>query len=459
MNGVLRTALGFYARTRTQRRLLAAALLLFAAKLVAARLAGTGPRTFSPWLILLGAPVPALASMIGVYSASDFRRISALRTVFLIPHSRLQLVAGMFLAQLIVAVIGTALVVLVGHAELPPLAWGSARGTFEILFGSALSLAVLLQMFAGPSRILSAVSVALPAALVFRFDLFMQPEIFGIPKAHVFMFAGILAWLVFAAWYVNTWHPAAPFSVWKRSSRSAPAPVQVSRQVAIRAFLLGQPSLWHASRQQFATWIGFHLVIVALFTAMKLLMARHHFPANYSMAIIILLYAPVVGVNNIAGLLARSSRRLWLRSGEPRNVLYAIAARVAWQSLALLGIPFFGLALLEMRFLPHTGGIDLLYLLAMCVALTPAALYLGLLNFRRRLDLSFLALYTVAAGALFARLFVESPQGQQLLWIAPPVLVAIGWVLRALARRRWYGIDWLQFRAERETAPFAARRV
>jgi hypothetical protein len=71
-----------------------------------------------------------------------------------------------------------------------------------------------------------------------------------------------------------------------------------------------------------------------------------------------------------------------LRSGEPRNVLYAIAARLAWQSLALLGIPFFGLA-----------------------------------------------------------------------------LVAIGWALRALARTRWYGTDWLQFRAERETAPFTVRRV
>ena len=155
MNGVLRTALEFYARTRTQRWLLAGAFLLLGAKLVAARLAGAGPRTFSPWPILLGAPVPALASMIGVYSASDFRRISALRTVFLIPHSRLQLVAGMFLAQLIVALLGTALVVLVGHAEPPPpLAWGSARGTFEMLFGCALSLAVLLQLFAGPSRIL-----------------------------------------------------------------------------------------------------------------------------------------------------------------------------------------------------------------------------------------------------------------------------------------------------------------
>jgi hypothetical protein len=202
----------------------------------------------------------------------------------------------------------------------------------------------------------------------------------------------------------------------------------------------------------------YHVVIVSMMAGMKLLIVRHHFPANYSMAIIILLYGPVVGVNTIAGCVARGSRRLWLCSGETRAVLYATAARLAWRSLALLGIPLFGLALLEIRFLPHEG-FDMLFPLAVNVTLTPCALYLGLLNFRRRLDLSFLALYMVAVGALFAGLLVESPQGKQLLWIAPVALVAIGCVLRSLARRRWYGIDWLRFRAERETSPFALRRA
>jgi hypothetical protein len=100
-----------------------------------------------------------------------------------------------------------------------------------------------------------------------------------------------------------------------------------------------------------------------------------------------------------------------------------------------------------------------LFPLAICVTLTPAALYLGLLNFRRRLNTSFLALYMVAVGALLGSTFVESLLGRQLLWIAPVALVAIGCVLRALARRRWYGIDWLRFRAERETSPFAVRRA
>jgi hypothetical protein len=459
MNGVLRTGLQFYLRTRLQRWLLAGVLLLFVAELLATRQACPCPRSFNLWPFLLGGLASGAAAMITFSSAWEFRRISALRTVFLIPHSRLQLAGGMLLAQLIAAAVGTGLVMLVGHAGPPaPLAWGSPRGTFEMLFGCVLSLVVLLQVITGPSRILSVVSLALVVPLVLRVDLFMKPEILGMPKADVLALAGILAWLLFAAWYVSVWRPATPFSAWSRGRDSAAVPVHGSRQKAIQVFLLGQPSLLRVCRQQIITWMGYHVFIVAMMAGMKLLIARHTFPANYSMAIIILLYGPVVGVNTIAGVVARGSRRLWLCSGESRNVLYAIAARLAWQSLALLGIPLFGLALVEIRFLPH-AGIDMLLPLAICVTLTPGALYLGLLNFRRRLNLSFLALYMVAVGALFADLFVESPRGRQLLWFAPVALVAIDCVLRALARRRWYGIDWLRFRAERETSPFAVRRA
>ena len=454
MNGVLRTAFQFYTRTRLQRWLLASAILLFAAELLATRQACPCPRSFNPWPFLLGGLSAGAAAMITVASAWDFRRISALRSVFLIPHSRLKLASAMFLAQLIPAAVGTGLAMLLGRAEpLSPLAWGSARGTFEILFGCALSIAVLLQVVTGPSRILSVASLALVAPLGLRIDLFMKPEILGVPKAHVLALAGIVAWFLFTAWYVGAWRPAAPLSAWSRGKDPTPAPLQVSRQKAFQVFLLGQPSLLRVCRQQIITWMSYHIFILAMLVGMKLLIVRHQFQMNYSMAIIILLYGPVVGVNTIAGVVARGSRRLWLCSGEARSVLYAIAARLAWQSLALLGIPLFGLALVEIRILPHEGS-DMLFTLAICVTLTPCALYLGLLNFRRRLNLPFLALYLVAVGALIVDLFVESPQSKQLLWIAPVVLVAIACVLRALAQRRWYGIDWLQFRAERETSPF-----
>jgi hypothetical protein len=458
MSGMLLTALQFYTRTRAQRWLFAGALALWTAQLLVTRAACAWPCSFTLWPFILGGLTAAAAAMMLISGAWDFRRISALRTVYLSPYSRLKLVGGMLLAQLFVALIVSGLVMLVGEARaLPPLAWGSARGTFEMLFGCALFCSVLVQVITGPSRVLSVASLALVTPLGLRPDLFMRPDLIGLPKAHVLASAGILVWLLFAAWYVSAWRPAVPLSVWSRGGPSAAARVPVSRQTAIEAFLLGQPSLLRVCRQQLSLWVLCHFSTIAMMAVTSLLILRHHPPVDYRTAITILLYGPVVGVNTVAGCVARGSRRLWLRSGESRTVLYTIGARLAWHALALLGIPLFGLALVEMRFLPHTE-IDLWFPLAICVALTPCALYLGLLNFQRRLNLSFLALYVVAVSALVASLFVESAQGRELLWVAPVTLLAIGGVLRALARRRWCGIDWLRFRAERETSPFAVRR-
>jgi hypothetical protein len=455
MKGVLKTGLQFYVRTRAQRWLLTVALLSLGAELIATRRFCCS-RSLSAGL--LAGLAGGTAVMLVVYGAWQFRLISVLRTVLLIPHSRLQLAGGMLLAQLIAAAVGTTVVTLVGAVEpLRSLTWGTPRGTFEMLFGSALSLVVLVQVITGPSRITSIVSFAVVAALGLRADLFIKPEILGMPKADVLALAGIILWFLFTAWYVTAWRSASPYAAWSRHRDRAAGPVRVSRDAAIESFLVGQPSLKRVCRQQVLTWMSYHVAIIAMMVGMKLLIVRHTVPVNYSSGTMILLYGPVVGVNVIAGCLARGSRRLWLRSGEARSALYAIAARLAWQSLALIGVPLFGLALLEIRFLPH-ADIDMLLPLAICIALTPGALYLGLLNFQRRLNLSFLALYVVAAGSLLAGLFVESGRGRHLLWMLPAALLAIGALLRTLARRRWYGIDWLKFRAERETSPFAVRR-
>src|SRR5580698_3297172 len=114
MNGVLRTALQFYTRTRAQRWMLAGALSLLAAELVAASRTCPCPR-FNPWPFLLGGLACSIAAGIIASGAWDFRRISAQRTVFLIPHSRLQLAAGMLLAQVAVAGVGAGIALLAGH--------------------------------------------------------------------------------------------------------------------------------------------------------------------------------------------------------------------------------------------------------------------------------------------------------------------------------------------------------
>ncbi len=86
-------------------------------------------------------------------------------------------------------------------------------------------------------------------------------------------------------------------------------------------------------------WLLCHFSTIAMMAVTSLLILRHHPPVDYRTAITILLYGPMVGVNTVAGCVARGSRRLWLRSGESRTVLYTIGARLAWHALALLGIP------------------------------------------------------------------------------------------------------------------------
>jgi len=439
---------------------LAVGLLILVAALVA-DLHNCPCRASSPWPYLIGGLTGLTiiaAFMIAVVSASYFNQISALRTVFLIPHTRLKLALGLLLAQLLAAAIVTGLLMTLdvglGHAEpKPPFAWGSPRGTFEILFGSALLVAVLLQAGTGPSRSLSVLTGSFGCVAPLGF-VFMKSEILGVSKADLLALAGLLAWLLFTAWYIRAWRPAARFA---GSSRPI-IPIEVSRQAAIDTFLFGEPSLAHACRGQLIMWMSYHVAVVATLAAMKLLLARHTFPANYSMAIVILLFAPVVGVNSVASCLARGSRRIWLCSGESRDVLHTNAVRLAWRSLALLGLPLWGLALLEIMVLPHES-FDMRLPLATSISLTPSALYLGLMHFQRRPILSALSLSLVVFGIMFASLLVESPQGRELLWLAPLALLAIGYTLRAVAQRRWHGIDWLRFRAEREISPFLARRV
>jgi hypothetical protein len=459
MSGVLRTALDFYTRTRLQRWLLAIGSLILVAERVA-ELHACPCRNPSPWLYLTGglAGLAIIAAlMLAVVSASYFNQISALRTVSLIPHSRLKLAIGMFLAQLIAGTLVTVLVMFVGHAEsIPPLAWGSPRGTCEILFGTALLVAVLLQAIAGPSSIVRlSVGLLVPIAILgLRVELFVEPVILGLPAADFLALAGLLAWLLFATWYIRAWRSVAT----PAGSIDPIYPIKVSRQAAIDALLLGEPSLTRACRGQVIMWMIYNVGVVVTLAAMKLLLARHAFPANYSMAIIILLVAPVVAVNTFASSLARGSRRVWLCSGESRDALHTNAVRLAWRSVALLGLPLWGLALLEIIVLPHKY-FDMRLPLTTSLTLTPCALYLGLLHFQRRPVLSVLALLLVALGIMFASLVVESPQGQQFLWLAPVVLIAIACSLRAFAQGRWHGIDWLRFRAERDISPFAARRA
>lgn len=450
MTGALAAAVQFYTRTRLQRWLLAVTLLLYAAWLAlwqgpCARACAPGPAPF-----LLGGPLIGTACSLLFQSAWDFRRITALRTVSLIPGAKWRLAIGLLLAQLGIAVVGTLLMSVFGAATPPPApAWGSLRGTFELLAGCTLLGVAAAQLITGPSRVVSVVTSAAVAAVAVRPDLFGGLSLLGLPKADVIALSGGLLWLAYSLWFVSDWRPALPLAAWtRRSPRETTPPdpaAPLSRSVAIATCLLGSESLLRACRPLLAAWLTYHGITLGMQALMPLLMHRHHV-LSFTLPILLLLYSPAIVIHAIAADISRGSRRLWLPAAESRAAMFSDAERLCWRALALPGLPLFTLALAEMRLLPHAGT-ELWFPLAISLASLPIALYLGLLNFRQRVSLSLVALLTVMLSAFLGSGFIDSPAGQRLLWIAPVALLVAGCVFRLLARRRWSGIDWLRWRA------------
>jgi hypothetical protein len=455
MNGALRSALHFYIRSRAQRWFFTLALLSLAARLLLLRMSCGCSRATSFWYFVSVLPALGFGSVSLMSSAGAFRMISSLRTVYLIPRSRTRLVVGMLLAQVLVAALVTVLVVALGAAVSGPLAWGSARGSFEYTFGIATLAVVAFQVVAGPSRFASALAGTLLLALLARLDVFMQAEIDGVPTPHVLTLLALAAWLAFAAWYRHTGPIAPAAAVWRRWPRSAfsRAPAPASRSDAIAAYLLDQASLWLACRRQLLFWLLYHCGIGCASVAMlwvPFFHSRHSPHRDFSAVPLILLFAISFATNAIAGCMARHSRALWLRSGDSRQVLFETAERLAWRALTLLGVPFFLIATAEWRFLPHVE-LNAAYPVAVYLTIAPCGLYSGLLNFTRTADLRFVVfVMIVAQGGVTAAVLQSDAAGNSYggvpsgFWILPLGLTLLAIVLRRRAQRRWLTIDWLR---------------
>jgi hypothetical protein len=460
VNGELRTALHFYLRSRVQRWFFALAILSLAARMLLLRMPCCS-RPTSFWYFISVLPALGFASASLMSSAAVFRTVSSLRTVYLIPRSRTRLVLGLVLAQVFVAALVTVLVVALGAAAARPLAWGSARGTFEYTFGIATLAVVALQVIAGPSRVASVLVGTLLLALLARVDVFMQAEIGGVPTPHVLTVLALAAWLPFAAWYRHT-GPIAPaaatWRAWPRAAvgRSASAPA--SRSDALAAYLLDQASLWLACRRQLFFWLLYNCGMLGALVAMlwsPFFHSRHPPHRDFSAVPLILLFAISFATNTIAGCMARHSRALWLPSGDSRRVLFETAERLAWRALTLLGAPFLLIATAEWHFLPHLE-MDAAYPVAVYLTIAPCGLYSGLLNFTRTADFRFVVFFLIVAqGGVTAAVLRSATAGNSYggvpsgFWILPLGLALLAVVLRRMAQRRWLTIDWLRYRAPR----------
>jgi hypothetical protein len=341
------------------------------------------------------------------------------------------------------------------------MGWGSVRGTFEYVFGAATLALVALQLIAGPSRVASLLAGALTLAFLGELDLFMRPEIAGLPTPDVLALAALAAWLAFVAWYSNS-GPIAPVgAVWRaRRALSRTSPSSTTRNAAIDTYLLGHPSLWRACRRPLSFWTlyiaGFGVVMGLRpfqFTHM-----RHVPPPDFSVASLLALLAMASIGNSLAGNIARQSRTLWLRSGDSRRALFARAERLAWRALALVGVPLVLAAGAAWTFLPHLFTHPV-FPLAVYLTVAPCGLYSGLLNFTRTRDLPFLLFFLVVSqGGVIAALLQEDtphlPVGGVPLgfWLLPIGLALLAVAMRRIAQQRWLQIDWLRYRAPRASS-------
>jgi hypothetical protein len=404
-------------------------------------------------------PVVGFAGASLMSSGGLFRTISSLRTVYLIPRSRAQLAAGLLLAQVLVAVLATLLVVTLGPSSADALGWGGARGTFEYVFGIATLAVVALQLIAGPSRFVSLLVGALMLGLLGEIDRFMQPEIGGVPTPDVLALAALTAWAAFAAWYSNGGPIAPVTAVWK-ATRSPTATARATlaattRADAIDAYLLGHGSLWLACRRQVSYW-AFYIAVCGVVVGLhpfQFTRPRHVPPPDFSAASLLALLAVVSIGNSIAGKIARQSRTLWLRGGESRRALFARAEHLAWRALLLVGAPFVLAAAAAWTFLPHLLT-HAVYPLAVYLTVAPCGLYSGLSSFARTRDLPFLIVFLVIAqGGVIAAMLQEDTPGLPAggvplgFWCLPLGLALLAVALRRIAARRWLNIDWLRDRA------------
>jgi hypothetical protein len=465
VNGVLHTALLFYARSRVQRWFFALAMISLAARSLFLGVHCSCSRPASSWYFLAEMlslmPVLGFAIASLMSSGGQFRTISSLRTAYLIPRARAQLAAGLLLAQVLLAALVTLLVITLGPATADTLSWGSPRGTFEYVFGIATLAVVTLQLISGPSRVVSLLAGALSLGLLGELDRLMQREIAGVPTPDILTLAALAAWTAFAAWYANAGPIAPVTAVWRaRRARLVPsraAPAHVTPAAAVDAFLLGHRSLWFACRRQMSFWTlyiaGFGVVMVL--RPFMFNHARHVPPLDFSVVPQLTLLATVIISNAIAGNIARHSRTLWLRSGDSRRALFARAERLSWRALALVGAPFLLAAAVAWTFLPHLFT-HALYPLAVYLTVAPCGIYSGLLNFTRTGGRPCLfCLLIISQGGIIAAMLQEDapylPAGGVPLgfWILPLGFALLALVLRRMAGHRWLNIDWLRYRAKR----------
>jgi hypothetical protein len=293
-------------------------------------------------------------------------------------------------------------------------------------------------------------------------EFFMRSDVAGYKAADALSLAALAALALFGIWFLRSGPAPTPFANWAGSWSSSrigrlfnlARPTQdsrrdsprVSRSAAIEAYLLGRESMWRACQSWLINCAIYNLVLIMTQAAR----AKYVPHPDFTVAPLMLTFFVGLIINAIAGQIARGSRSLWLHGGCSRAQLFASAERLAGRCLISIGVPLYVISAMEWRFLPTVLQYAP-YMVAASAGLALCGMYLGLLNFKQRLDPSFLALYAAAIPLTLLPDYWSKTPGMPVAWWGLPIGLGVAALaLRFLAMRRWMHIDWWRYKPARQ---------
>ena len=421
MKGVLRVTLLLFTALPVQRWLLAGGAVMLAAGYLL-------PEEFRV-LGLIGLAVSFIPTLFA--SGVLLRYAMAPRVMQLVPRMRLQMLIAMLLVPIIFATAFTAVTLSMPMDANYLLIWlrvaaavSAVLITEFVLMGGAAGAGLWFSLL-----LFAAFIPGLTGPREFIRWLAQSPELLIATLA--------VSWCGFAIWLLRARPLAAP-RVSNMFGWGTPT-VRTSHGNAVRAFLIGHPSL-PAQFTGGLLAVGFMIVMFGLIAGIN--GSAHSFGEVFSRASWM-----AIGVGAYAGIsgwfVAQRSKFLWLRCGLDRRELFRLCEREAWRSFVATASGT--LLMLPLVWLMGTSNIleySVLLLFQLCSGV--CLLYLGLMRVRgwQVIDvLSGLALFVAwGSASVSARYLVENLG--IVLALSAAMLVA-AFALRLIGLYRWRRIDWL----------------
>jgi hypothetical protein len=393
--------------------------------------------------------VPAL------FGGFSLRMASAGSAVHLRPGGHWKIFSGALLATLLLAaamVLAQWIPYNLGwvHAEGRALGFFTAEGTLHlaIVVWSVISL-LWLGTFVGIGSQQLGFGIL---ALVFLGGITGSSWLDNISLPFVTLpGAAALAWITFAIWYLrrprirsllqreleSNYGTEQQQNVTQRAMRWLLDNRSQGRDAAIRAYLLGTPSL---KSQVFSSLIG-----MVMLTPLAVILARGN--SSQILADVPLAFFGIQGLTggSLAVAATRRSRMLWLRAGMDRGSLFGVVERwtltAAAVALLTVAVPVGALSiwLSPERWHLFIGGMVAL------TAFSVAMLYAGMALICRKWEVVSISLgvsLLVVLGVLIAYLLPSLGATATRALTATLASLALAAVMRAFARVRWRNVDW-----------------